>query len=155
NAALAAGEARDDEAVVVERRARDRVALLPALRLHGPDHLPARLIERDELAVELTYIDFAVPDADTAARPAAAHRVVGGIEIGAVVPEYLAAVDAEREDVVGARHDVDDSVDDDRLRFARILRPDTRSPEPCAPHAFEVAYILAIDLGKRRVASVV
>src|SRR5690606_42010397 len=80
NAALGAGEAGDHEAVVVELGASDAVALLPALGLHGPEDAAVALIERDELAVELADEDFAVAQADAAARPAAADRVDRRIE---------------------------------------------------------------------------
>src|SRR6185295_1923190 len=121
NAALAAGKSRVDEAVVVERRRRDRIAFLPALGLHGPRDLARALIERDELAVELADEDLAVAKAQPAARPAAADGCVRGIEIRAVLPEDLAAVDADRERVVRARDDIDDAVVDERLRFTRVL----------------------------------
>jgi hypothetical protein len=45
---LAARETRDDHAVVIERRARDREPTLPGLGRNGPDQLARALIERDE-----------------------------------------------------------------------------------------------------------
>src|SRR5690606_6909987 len=152
---LAAGEAREHETVVIERRARNRVALLPALGLHGPDDFAAGLLERDELAVELPDEDLAVAEADAAAGPAAAHGVVGGIELGAILPENLARLDVEREDVVGAGHDVDDALVNDRLRFARVLRTDARAAQPRAPNALQVRDVVPVDLRQRRVAAVV
>ena len=59
-AEIAAGEARDDLAVVVERRARDAEAELRVLGLNGPGDFARALIERDELGVELPDEDFAV-----------------------------------------------------------------------------------------------
>ena len=50
---LAAREARDDLAVVVERRGRDAVALRGIGRQDVPEHLARRLIERDEPAEAL------------------------------------------------------------------------------------------------------
>ncbi len=127
HAFLAAREARDDEPVVVERRRRDRVALLPAFRLDRPDDLAAALIERDELAVELAREHLAVAEPDAAARPAAADRLVRGVEVRAVFPEDLARRDAHREHVVRARRDVGDAAIDERLRLARVLRSRVRS----------------------------
>src|SRR5690606_10702821 len=86
DAALAAGKAGEHEPIVVERRARDRVALLPALGLHRPRDVAGRLVERDELAVELADVDLAVPETDAAARPAAADGVVRRVQVRAVIP---------------------------------------------------------------------
>src|SRR5207245_5154389 len=72
NAIVGARDAGVDAAVVVERRARDRVALLPQHDLRLPLDLAAPLVERDELAVELAEVDAAVAERDAAARPAAA-----------------------------------------------------------------------------------
>ena len=60
DAVLGAGEARDDEPIVVERCARDREPVLPALGLHRPRDFAGLLVERDELAVELADEHFAV-----------------------------------------------------------------------------------------------
>ena len=60
DAVLGAGKARDDEPIEIERRARDREPVLPALGLHRPLDFAGLLIERDELAVELTDEHLAV-----------------------------------------------------------------------------------------------
>src|SRR5688572_24817429 len=73
---LGAREARDHAAVVVERGARDREAVLPALGLHGPRERPRFRVERDDLAVELAHEDAAFAVRDAAIGPAAAHDVV-------------------------------------------------------------------------------
>src|SRR5262249_5999223 len=70
-AAVAAREARDHEAVVVERRGRDAEAVRVRLGLNGPDDGAAALVERDELAVELARVDLAVAERDAAAHPTA------------------------------------------------------------------------------------
>src|SRR6185503_10684837 len=122
NAALATGEARVDESVEIKWGARDRVAFLPALGLHRPRDAARALVECHELAVELTDEHLAVAESDAAARPAAAHGGVCGVEIRAVLPQDRTAVDADGEHVVGARADVDHAVVDDRLRLTRVLR---------------------------------
>src|SRR5690606_22341908 len=124
--------------------------------LHGPDDLAVALIERDEPAVELADEHLAVAEPDASARPAAAnHRAEGGVEVRPVVPQRFAGFDVDREDVVGAGHDVERALVDDRLRFARVLRADARAPEPRAPHAFEARDVGSIDLCQWRVALVV
>src|SRR5688572_29632062 len=55
---LAAREAGDDQAVVVERRARDAEAVLPTLGLDGPNDLARALIERDEPRVVQAHEDL-------------------------------------------------------------------------------------------------
>ncbi len=76
------------------------------------------------LPVELAEKDAAVAMRDAAARPAAADDVDGGLEVGAVRPKDRARRDVEREEIAGAGRHVNDAVDDERLRFAGILRPD-------------------------------
>src|SRR5690606_16069751 len=156
DAVLGTREAGDHEAVVVERRARDAEAFLPAFGLHGPEHVAARLRGADERAVELPAEALAVAEADSEARPAAAdHGAEVRIEVRPVIPKDLAGLDVYREDVVRARHDVERALVDDRLRLARILRADAGAPEPRAPDAFEARDVASIDLGRRRVALVV
>ena len=68
------GESGDHEPVVVEWCTRDHVPLLPRLSLDGPHEVTALLIERDQLAVELTDVDAALTEPHTPARPSAADR---------------------------------------------------------------------------------
>jgi hypothetical protein len=85
------------------------------------------LVERDELAVELPDINLAVAETQAAARPAAADDADRVVEAGAIRPQDVARVDVDREHVVRARDDVERAVVHERLRFARILRADTRA----------------------------
>ena len=75
HADLGAREARDHHAVVVERRARDRKPFLPALGLDRT-RLPCPFVDRAQRGGRRASADedLAVADADTATRPAAAHR---------------------------------------------------------------------------------
>ncbi len=133
SAAVAAREARDHEAVVVERGGRDAEAVRVRFRLHGPDHGAAAWVEREQLAVELARVDLAVADRDAAAHPAAAdHRDVR-VEVSLVRPQDLAAVGVESEHVVRAGRYVDHAVVDDRLRLARVLAVDARTVQVRAP----------------------
>ena len=122
HAKLGAGKARDDEAVVVQRRARDREALLPLLGLDAPGDFTRALIESDQPAVELAHVDLAVPERDTAIRPAAADGRDRGIELRFVGPDELAAIDVDGKDVIGAGRHEENAVIEQRLRFARVLR---------------------------------
>src|SRR6185503_5018399 len=79
--AVAAREARDHEAVVVERRRRDAEAVSVSFGLRLPDDSTGRGVERDELAVELAREDFAFAERDAAAHPAAADDGDVRIEI--------------------------------------------------------------------------
>jgi hypothetical protein len=154
-AAVGAREARDHEAVVVDGRRCDREIVLPALGLNRPDRLAGAAIERHEAAVELAHEDFVLADCDAAVVPPAAHRRDAGIEVGLVLPEDLARVERQREDVVRSRAHVRDAVMDDRLRFSRVLRREARAIEACAPDAFELRHVAAVDAIERRIALVV
>src|SRR6188508_1276190 len=55
---LGTRKARDDHAVVIERRTRDGEALLPTLGLNRPNFVSRALIERNEPAVEETREDL-------------------------------------------------------------------------------------------------
>src|SRR6185295_3407327 len=84
--AVTAREARDHEAVVVDRRGRDAEAVLSRFGLRLPDEPAARRIERDELAVELPGKYFALAERDAAAHPTAADHGDVRIEIRFVTP---------------------------------------------------------------------
>ena len=68
DAVLGACEAGNDQPVVVQRRARDTETVLPAFRLHRPEHGAGLLVERHELTVQLASVDPAVAQANAAAR---------------------------------------------------------------------------------------
>src|SRR6185369_16534102 len=76
-------------------------------------------------------------------------------ELGLVLPEDIAGVDADREHVVGARDDIDDAAVHDGLRFARVLRADAGAAEPRTPYTFELADVAAVDLRERGITLVV
>ena len=151
-AEIAAREARDDFAVVVERRAGDAEADLRILGLDRPDDSARALIERDELRVELADEDLAVAEPKPARRPAAAGTRDVRIDVRLVFPEHVAGVDVDRERIVVAGDDVHDAFVDDRLRLIRAARPHAGAAERCAPHAAQVRDVVAVDLGQRRVA---
>ena len=155
DAVLGAGEAGDDEPVVIERRARDGEPFLPSLRLHRPDHRAGPLIEREELAVQLADEHLAVAQADAAARPPAADGGDLVVELRLIAPQRLTRLDADRKHIVCARDDVDDAVVDDRLGLAGILDAHARAIEPRPPDGLELRHVVAIDLRQRRVAAVV
>ena len=149
--AVAAREARDHEPVVVERRGRDAEAVRVRLRLDRPHDLARRVIERDELAVELAGEHLALAERDAAAHPAAADDRDVRVEVRLVRPEDLARVGVEREHVVRARRDVDDAVVDDRLRLARVLAVRARAVQVRAPGGLQPRDVVAVDA--RRAAS--
>ena len=155
HAELRARESRDHEAVVEKRRARDRQAFLPPLRLNRPRDDARRLIERNELAVELPREDVACAHSHSAIRPTAAHGLVGGIEVRFVAPENRAGRDVDRKHVVRAGRYVNDAVNDERLRLTGVLRRNAGTLEPCLPDALQAGDVVAIDRGQRRVTLVV
>ena len=153
--AVAARETRDDEPVVIERCRRDAEGVFGAFRLDRPDDGAARLIERHELAVELPRVDSAVADRHAAAHPAATNDRDVGIEVRLVAPADRARLDIEREDVVGARRDVNDAVVDDRLRLGGILTRRARAVQARTPFGLELRDVGAVDARQRRITLVV
>jgi hypothetical protein len=61
--AVAAGNTRIDDTVVVKRRSGDGVAILPFSDKRPPQHLAGPCIERNECAVELADEDLPSPTA--------------------------------------------------------------------------------------------
>ncbi len=116
---------------------------------------PVRLVEGDELAVELACVDFAVADRHTAIGPAAADRRDAGLEVRLVGPQEVAAVDIDGENIVGGRRDVQHAVEKDRLCFGRIARAESRAVQSCSPHTLQTLDRVAVDFLQRRVAAVV
>ena len=152
---LRPSEAGDHQAVVVERGARDHVAVLPPLALDGPNDLAGVLIEGDHPAIELAYEHFALPQRDAATGPATTYRRDRLIQIGLVRPQDLPDVHAQCEDVIGSGNEVDDAVMHDRLRLTGVLRTHARATQSCLPDPLEVRDVLSIDLPERRVPLVV
>ena len=101
-AEVGADDADVDLPVEEERRAGDRLALLPLHELARPDDGSRLLVERAHLAVELAEVDAAVAERDAAVQPAAADGRDLLVEVRLVLPEDLAAVDRDGEDVVVA-----------------------------------------------------
>src|SRR5437773_11756229 len=71
-AAIGASKPRDDHAVDIHGRSRDREVVLPALGLNRPGDRARRTIERHELAVEPAHEDVVFTNRDTSVVPAAA-----------------------------------------------------------------------------------
>src|SRR5258707_15512079 len=114
---LATRNACVDATVVVQRRGRDRVAVLPARDPGRPHDLARLLVERDELAVELPDVQPPVAERDAATNPATAERRYALVEVRPVLPEDLARRDVDGERVVDARRDVDHPLVLERLPF--------------------------------------
>src|SRR5437867_1299081 len=150
-AILSTRETNDHHPVEIERGGRNCVALLPALGLNGPRWCARFFIQRHEAAVQLSDKNLSLPKTHAAACPAAADRRDFLVEPGLVIPESLARFHADRENVIGTSDDVNHSIVNNRLSFARVLRGQTRTLEASPPHTFQVRDALAIDLCQRRV----
>ena len=145
-AELAAGDAGDDHAVDVERRCGDRVAVLPARHLRLPGDLTGLLIEGDERPVELPDVDLPLAERDPAALPAAADDRDRLVEVRLVLPENLAGVGADGEDVVLAGRHVDHALVLERLALGGVLRSEPRLAQMRQPDAPEVLDVRVVDL---------
>src|SRR5262249_39817541 len=151
--AVAARDAGVDHAVVIKRRCRDRVAVLPAADLRLPELLAGLGIERHHVAVEIAEEYFAVADRDAAIVPTAADCVDALIDVGAMLPNERAGLGIEREHVVVAGRDVHDAVTDDRRALERIFRAKPGA-EVHHPGPLESLHVVAIDLRQGRIAGI-
>ena len=86
NAEFASGNSGDDQAVIVEGGAGDRVTLLPFLNLSGPERFSRPLIQGDQTAIQLAHIDLAVSQGHSPTGPYAADRVDFRIEMSLILP---------------------------------------------------------------------
>src|SRR5437667_297910 len=87
HAELAARDAAVHEALVVEWRARDGVAVLPLLDGRLPLHLAGLHVQRDAVRGELTEVEQPLAHGETAVDPAAAHGGDLLVDPGPVLPE--------------------------------------------------------------------
>ena len=150
-----AGETADDQAVVIEGRAGDGIALLPALCLDRPDGLAALLIERHDLAVELADEDLALAESHAPVGPTAADRGEFREQVGPVFPEYSAGLHTQGKDIIRSGADVDHAVMHQGLRLAGILGIEAGALEMGAPDAFQLRDIFSVDVCEGGVALVV
>ena len=142
-------EPGNHQAVIIERRACDRQAVLPALGLDGPDNVAAVPVQRHQLAVELADENLALTEPDPPAGPAAADSGNIGVEQGFVAPQNFAGVDADGEGIVGTGDDVEHTFVNDGLGFTGILGADARASKPGPPHTLEPRDVVTVDPGQR------
>src|SRR5438132_11521872 len=154
HAELAARDAAVHEALVVEWRARDGVAVLPLLDGRLPLHLAGLHVQRDDVRVELTEVEQPLAHGETAVDPAAAHGGDLLVDPGPVLPEDLARLGVQREDVVVARDHVHDPVLDEVRGLERVLAADAGALQARHPGALELLDVRGVDLGQRRIALV-
>src|SRR5262249_29441973 len=122
-ATVAAGNAGIDHAVVVERRAHDRIAILPAADERLPDERPGFGIERHESTVETSKKHFVLGHRDATIGPAAADCRDVLIDAGAMLPDQDAGPRIKREDVVVAGREIHHAAFDDGRAFHRVFCP--------------------------------
>src|SRR5688572_14884446 len=152
-AAIAAGKADENHSIHVEWRRCDRKILLPAFGLDRPRNFACRSIERDELAVEPADEHLLLADRHALVVPAAADRGDVGIELRFVLPEDLAAVERQREHVVGAGADIGDTFMDHWSGEAGVLRRRAGAVEPRTPHTLQLRDVVAGDRKSTRLNS--
>src|SRR2546425_4604328 len=151
HAELAARDAAVHEAVVVERRAGDGVAVLPLLDGRPPRHLAGLHVQRDDVRVELTEVEQPLAHGETAVDPPATHGGDLLVDAGPVLPQDLARLGVQREDVVVARDHVHDSVLDEGRGLERVLAADARALQARHPGALELLDVRGVDLGQGRI----
>ncbi len=123
---FAAVEANDDQPVVIQRRSRDRKAVLPALRSDGPDDLARALVKGREPRIGVADEYFALADCDAAA--GASDRTAAlRVGIAVIRPKNPAGVDLHREYVVRTIRHVEGVAVHQDLGLARVTGLQTRS----------------------------
>ena len=135
---LAAADAAEDNAVVIERRAGDGVAVLPLLNGGLPHHLTRLHVQRHDVGVELTEKEQPLAHGQTAIDPAAAEGRDLLVEVGPVLPENCPGFGIEGEDIVVARDDVHDAILDQRRCLQGVLGTEPRAFEAGHPSPFEL-----------------
>src|SRR6267143_1809771 len=154
HAEFAARDAAVHETVVVERRAGDGVAVLPLLDRRLPGHLAGLHVERDDVRVELTEVEQPLAHGESTVDPPAAYGGDLLVDAGPVLPEDLARLGVQREDIVVARDHVHDPVLDEGRGLERVLAADAGALQARHPGALELLDVAGVDLGQRRVALV-
>ena len=117
-AVLTTRETNNHHSVVIQRCGSDCVAFLPAFGLNGPRRFSRFLIQRHKASVELPDVNLSLTQSQAAAAPAAADRRDGFVEPGFIFPEGFSRLYADRENVIGTRDDINDSIANNGLRFA-------------------------------------
>ena len=131
---LGACESRNDESIIIERRARNRVTGLPTLCLYRPDRFACPLVQCDKLSIEPTYKYFALADTDASAGPAAAGSRYLRVQLCLVFPQPLSCIDGNCKYVIVAGDDIDDAVVNDRLSLSGVPGTRARTIQPRTPH---------------------
>src|SRR5262249_32384444 len=96
---ISAGNAGIDHTVVEQRCGGDGVTILPAGELGAPDLLAGLDVKGDEIAVELTEKNLAVPHRNAAVVPATADRRDILLDAGVMLPYECTGPTVEREHV--------------------------------------------------------
>src|SRR5439155_13776560 len=98
HAELSSGDAAIDDAVVVERRAGDGVAVLPLLDGNFPRHLARLHVQGNDVGIELAEEELALAHGQPTVDPSAANGRDLLIDAGPVLPEDLAGLRVQRKD---------------------------------------------------------
>src|SRR5207249_5567073 len=154
HAELSTGDTAIDDAVVVERRAGDGVAVLPLLDRSLPHHLAGLHVQGHDVGIELAEEELALAHGQAAIHPAAAHGRDLLVDAGPVFPDDLPGLGVEREDIVVPRDDVHDAVLHEWRGFERVLPTGPGALEAGHPRALELLDVRRVDLLERGVALV-
>src|SRR5215469_4425874 len=151
NAELATGDSGVDDPVVIERRIRNPITIVPVLDWRPPHLLAGFDVERDHIGVKLAEEQHPLAHRQPAVEPAAAHGRDGLADAGPVLPDDPAGLGIEREHVVVAGYYVHDAVFDERRRFERIFTAEPGALKAGHPGPFELLDVACVDLLKGRV----
>ena len=139
HAVFAAGDPAVDDAVIIQRRAGDAVAVLPDLDRRLPHLLAGLDVERHDIGVELAEEQHSLAHRQAAIVPAAADAGELLVDTRPALPQDLACLGVQREYIVIAGDDVHDAVLDEWRRFERILAADPGALQAGHPGSLELA----------------
>src|SRR6266478_9548972 len=142
---LPTGDAAVDDAVVIEGRTGDGVAVLILLNGRLPHHLARLHVQRHDAGVELAEKQQPLTHGQTAVGPAAAERTLPR-DSGPVLPEDFSSLGIEREDVVVAWYDVDDAILHKRRCLEGVFGIEPRAFEAGHPGPFELLNVEGVNL---------
>src|SRR5262249_25989153 len=140
---LPTGDAAVDDAVVIEGRTGDGVAVLILLNGRLPHHLARLHVQRHDTGVELAEKQQPLTHGQTAVGPAAAETLRRDSlrDSGPVLPEDFPSLGIEREDIVVACNDIHDAILYERRGLEGIVGTEPGAFEAGHPGPFELIYV--------------
>jgi hypothetical protein len=148
------GVAAVDDPLIIKRRARYAVPVVPILDRRFPHLLAGLDVESNEIGVELAEEQHSFTHSQAAVEPATAYRRDLLVDSRPALPKHFPRLCVEREHVVIAGDHVHDPVLDERRRLARVFPAGPGALEAGHPGSLELLDVVGVNLLQRRIALV-